>query len=564
MDLRTYIEQFFIRQGTPLPSSWVLSRPKDPSHGHLATNAPFLAKGQSPRETAKNLAEYCLHHPDIVKAEPAGSGFVNITMAPRYWQAYVAKALSAGQQYGKGNFGKGETILLEYLSANPTGPLHAGHARIAVLGDTIAELLSAVGYHVIREYYVNDAGNQIQALGNSVRKRYIEALDGSVLSDGDFGPDEYRGFHVKELGQTLAQAHGTTLKDRPISYFSDYAVEHFCNLFRKDLATLNVKMDNYVSERKDIINQGWVEKSMNMLSPEQLYEGVLEQPKGHDVDDWEPRPQMLFRSTSYGDDQDRALQKSDASWTYFAGDMAYHAYKMSRAGENGHLINIFGADHSGYVQRIKAVVNALGHPLPLEVLVCQMVNFFDKGVPVRMSKRTGAMVSLAEVVEQVGADVTRFVMLWRHHNMSIDFDLAQVVEATNDNPIFYIQYAHARICTVLRHADDIWPGISHKTGDVSALNDPVELAIMQRLSEWPECLQGAALAREPHRLPQYMYNLASDFHSLWAHGKQNRRLRLIDPEDETGTLARLTLIRAVSSVLKIALGILRIEAKESL
>lgn len=564
MNLHAYIEQFFASRDTPLPASWVLSRPKDPSHGHLATNAPFLVKGKPPRDTAKELAEHCLQHPDVVQAEPAGAGFVNITMAPRYWQAYVPEVLKARQEYGKANLGKGETVLLEYLSANPTGPLHAGHARIAVLGDTIAQLLSAVGYKVVKEYYVNDAGNQIKALGNSVYKRYIEALEGKTLEDQDFTADEYRGFHVKELGQILAKEHGASLKDKDINYFSDHAVQHFCNMFRKDLATLDVEMDEYVSERHDIIDKGWVEKSMTMLAPGQIYEGVLEQPKGHDADDWEPRPQMLFLSTDYGDDQDRALQKSDNTWTYFAGDMAYHAYKIDRVGSKGNLINIFGADHSGYVQRIKAVVAGLGHPTPLEVLVCQMVNFFDKGVPVRMSKRTGAMVSLAEVVEQVGPDITRFVMLWRHHNMPIDFDLAEVIQASNDNPIFYIQYAHARICTVLRHANDMWPGVAQKIGDISVLTDPAEIAIMQRLSEWPECLQGAALAREPHRLPQYMYNLASDFHSLWAQGKQNRHLRLIDPEDETGTLARLTLIKAVASVLKMALGLLRIEAKESL
>lgn len=564
MNLREYINHFFKEAGHDVPGNWVLSRPKDPSHGHLSANAPFLVKGVNPRETAAKLAEHCLSHPDVEKAEPAGAGFVNFTMKPSYWHAVVGEVLKAGKDYGKQNIGAGEHILLEYISANPTGPLHAGHARIAVLGDAVGSLLKAVGYNVVREFYVNDAGNQIKALGKSIHMRYEEALGLCTLTDDDFGADGYRGAAVKELGETLAKENGKALCDKPIDFFCDYGVQHFCELFKKDLQTLHVEMDQYVSEKRDVIAKGWVEKAKDKLPKACLYEGTLEKPKGHDSEEWEPRPQLLFKSTDYGDDQDRALQKSDGTWTYFAGDIAYHAYKLDRVGADGYLVNIFGADHSGYVKRIQAVVKALGHKKPLEVPVCQLVNFSDNGQPVRMSKRTGNMVTLAEVAEQVGADATRFMMLWRHHNMTIDFDFAQVMAESQDNPIFYVQYAHARICTVLGHAETLWPGISKEVGDVSELCDPYELALMQRMSEWPDCLQGAALSREPNRIPQYLYTLASDFHSLWAQGKQHKHLRFIDDTDKPGTLNRLTLLRAVATVLAGALGLLRIEAKERL
>lgn len=565
--IRAHIEDYFKNLDLDAPSNFVLSRPKDPSHGHLATNAPFLARiqGEKPRETAEKLATHCALHPEVISAEPAGAGFVNITLTPHYWQQAIYDALKGGELFGKNNIGNGQKILIEYISANPTGPLHAGHARIAVLGDTIASLLSAVGYDVIREYYVNDAGGQIRALGQSLRLRYLEALKKQVVTDEDFGTDGYRGEHVKELGQKLAEEHGESWLNAPIEQFDTKAVDHFCTMFQTDLAKLDIHMDNYISEKKDIVQSDWIDTAFKKLKESNhIYQGVLEKPKGHDTDNWEPRPQWLFRSTDHGDDQDRALQKSDESWTYFAGDVGYHAHKMHRTNSDGKLINIFGADHSGYVKRIQAVVQALGHPSPLNVLVCQMVNFLDNGEPVRMSKRTGQMVTMADVVDRVGAGATRFLMLWRHHNMTIDFDFAKAVEQTHDNPIFYIQYAHARICSVLRHAQTLGIDPNQPCLSFDSLTDNAEIAIMQRINEWPDCLKGAALAFEPHRVPQYLYELASDFHSLWGKGKSQHHLRFIDENNRISTLERLYLLKATAIVLRAGLKCLNIKAEEIL
>lgn len=557
-----------------LPEGLDLSRvtvdlPKEASHGDLAINAAMiLAKpaGLNPRTLGEWIGESLGHHPDVACVEIAGPGFVNLTLKPEFWQHQLLKILKAGTTYGNSLLGGHEKINVEYVSANPTGPMHAGHGRQAVLGDAIAALLQKIGYDVCREYYINDAGGQIDALARSVYLRYLEAL-GHPIQEMDF-VNGYSGDYLVPVGQELAQLKGNVWVDQPESFWIEeirsFSVDAMMTLIRKDLEELGVRMDVFTPEKR-VVDQGGVEKVLKVLEDKgDLYVGVLERPKGHDVGDWEPRPQTLFRSTAYGDDVDRPLKKSDGSWTYFAGDIAYHFDKFCRGFSQ--MIDVLGADHGGYAKRIQAATAAVtagqGHA---EVKLCQMVNLMKGGVPVTMSKRAGTFVKLSDVIDQVGKDVTRFIMLTHRNDMRIDFDFEKVLEQTRDNPVFYVQYAHARACSVLRHGADLFPNSSNISDiDVTLLTEPSELEMIKLLASWPRHVEVSAMAREPHRIAYYLQDVAAAFHMLWNKGKDQTHLRFIDPQDQKITRARLALVKGVATVIASGLELFGITPVEEM
>jgi arginyl-tRNA synthetase len=545
--------------------------PKDKTHGDLATNAAMVtakAFGLPPRDVAALLCQQLGAHKNIIHTAIAGPGFINLTLAPTLWQDELQTILTQGVHYGDSALGGGQRVMVEFVSANPTGPIHAGHGRNAILGDAIAALLQKVGFHVYREYYVNDAGGQVDALARSVHLRYREAL-GETLPANAFEGDLYPGDYLVSMGQKLATAYGRQFENAPeaewLPLFKQTAVAHMLELIQADLALLGVTMDHYRSEIA-VTQDGRVEEVLTLLEKRgDIYAGTLEKPKGHQVDDWEERPQTLFKATAYGDDVDRALKKSDGSWTYFAGDMGYHLDKFKRGFT--YMVNVFGADHAGYVKRLTAAVNALtdGHA-HFEIKVSQMVNFMDQGQPVRMSKREGTFITVRDVIERVGRDATRYMMIFRHNDMALDFDFAKVVEQNRDNPIFYIQYAHARICSVMRHAQSQWPTAVKRIlqADLTLLHDEAELDMIKVLAQWPKQVEIAALAREPHRLAHYLYDLAGAFHALWNKGRESTHLRFIDPANENLTSARLALLKGVANVLQSGLTLLNITPLEEL
>jgi len=538
---------------------------RDPSHGDLATNAAMvLAKplGQSPKDLAQRIASNLLGRSEIIKAEVAGPGFINLTLSPEFWHAQLPIILEKGSHYGASALGAGQKVNVEFVSTNPTGPMHAGHGRNAVLGDTVAALLSKVGYDVCREYYVNDAGGQINALARSVYVRYRQAC-GQPIETADFDADMYAADYLVPLSKKIFEQDGTKWLNQPqenwLDYFREISTQEMLNLIRQDLENLGVHMNVFTSE-KALVANNQVQKTLDILqSKGDVYQGVLEPPKGHVIDDWEPRPQTLFRATTYGDDVDRPLCKSDGEWTYFAGDVAYHQDKLQRGFD--HLVNVFGADHSGYVKRIQSAVKALTDgQKTVEIKVCQMVNFLDNGVPVRMSKRAGTFITLKEVIERVGKDATRYMMVSRHQDMSIDFDFAKVIEQNRENPIFYIQYAHARVYSVLRHNHDIFPELTLKNVSLPLhlLKDEHELAMIKILTNWPRQVEVAAQTREPHRVANFLYDVSSTFHALWNKGKDHTHLRFIDPQNFEQTQARLALITATAAVIASGLELLGI------
>ena len=538
---------------------------RDPSHGDLATNvAMVLAKplSQSPKELAQRIAVHLLNHSEVIKAEVAGPGFINLTLSLEFWRAQLPIILQQGTHYGASALGVGQKVNVEFVSTNPTGPMHAGHGRNAVLGDTIAALLSKVGYDVCREYYVNDAGGQINALARSVYVRYRQAC-GDTITDADFDADMYAADYLMPLAKKIFEQDGSKWLHQPqeawLDHFRQISTEEMLNLIRQDLAALGVEMDVFTSEKVLVANDQ-VQKTLDLLQAKgDVYQGVLEPPKGHVIDDWEPRPQTLFRATAYGDDVDRPLCKSDGTWTYFAGDVAYHQDKLQRGFH--HLVNIFGADHSGYVKRIQSAVKALTNSQKtVEIKVCQMVNFLENGTPVRMSKRAGTFITLKDVVERVGKNATRYMMVSRHQDMPIDFDFTKVIEHNRDNPIFYIQYAHARIQSVLRHSREIFPNLSLQNTSLPLhlLIDDHELAMIKILTNWPRQVEVAAQTREPHRVANFLYDVASTFHGLWNKGKDHTHLRFIDPRNSEQTQARLALITATAAVIASGLELLGI------
>ncbi|MDP3371377.1 MAG: arginine--tRNA ligase [Candidatus Paracaedibacteraceae bacterium] len=572
--IKGFVTDIATTQGISVPdmTKLVVEPTKETSHGDVATNAALiLAKsmGMNPRQLAELLSAKLAELPEVSTATLAGPGFVNITFTNPFWIKQLQTILHEGERYGRSGLGAGKAINIEFVSTNPTGPLHAGHGRNAILGDAIASLLQYVGYEVTREYYINDAGGQVNALARSVYLRYVETLGDSVSAD-DFKEGMYGGDYLVPVGKALVEQFDDRYRGQPeeiwLEPFKEATVTIMMADIKKDLATAGVTMDVYTSE-KALVKAGLVDATLKTLeSTDDVYVGVLDAPKGMVIDDWEERPQTLFRATKYGDDVDRALKKSDNSWTYFAGDIAYHFDKYQRGFSN--MINIFGADHAGYLKRLTAAVCAITQSkAAFEIKVSQMVNFMDNGAPVRMSKRAGTFITFKEVIERVGKDATRYMMVSRHQDMSIDFDFAKVIEQTKENPIFYIQYAHARIHSVIRHMatlDALFSTTMLANVDLSLLKDDAELHVIKTLANWPRLIETAALAREPHRIANSLYDIAGVFHALWNKGKDNTRLRFIDPDHLEVTKARLALIWGVANILKSGLSLLGITAVEEM
>ncbi len=561
-----------------IPGNLDLSRvtaepPREAAHGDVSTNAALVlakAAGMKPRDIAALLVERLKTHPDVVDAEIAGPGFVNLRLSPGFWRTRLVEILEAGERYGASDMGKGQLVNVEYVSANPTGPMHVGHGRGAVVGDALAALLERTGFKVTREYYINDAGAQVDQLARSVYLRYREALGETI---GTIPEGLYPGEYLKPVGAALAERDGRKWLGRPeaewLGPIRDFAIAEMMDLIKADLAALGVRHDVFTSERHDIVEKRRVEEVIDFLRARDLvYTGVLEPPKGMKPDDWEPRPQLLFRATQFGDDVDRPLQKSDGSWTYFAADMAYHLDKYRRGFTR--MIDVWGADHGGYVKRMQAAVRALSEDkAALEVRLCQLVSLFDKGEPVRMSKRAGTFVTLRDVIDEVGAGVVRFIMLTRKHDQHLDFDFAKVTEQSKDNPVFYVQYAHARTCSAMRQAQAAMPGIDLSDralakAELARLEDPDEIALIRMMAGWPRLLEGAAEAGEPHRIAFYLYDLASAFHALWTRGKDETALRFVVPDDRVLTLARLALVRGVGIIIASGLRLIGVEPVEEM
>lgn len=547
--------------------------PRDPSHGDFATNAAMvLAKKarQKPRDIAEKLKARLEADPDIEGAEVAGPGFLNIRFKASFWQRLVGAILAEGETYGRLPIGKGTKINVEYVSANPTGPMHVGHCRGAVFGDALANLLAFAGNDVTREYYVNDAGNQVDVLARSAFLRYREALGEDI---GEIPEGLYPGDYLKPVGEALAKKHGRELlqaNEDWLPVVRQTAIEMMMAMIREDLAALNIRHDVFFSEAS-LIQDGTdqVAAAIDLLKQKGLiYEGRLPKPKGHDDDEWEDREQILFRSTEFGDDVDRALVKSDGGYTYFASDIAYHYNKLQRGFEQ--LINVFGADHIGYISRMKATVAALSdRKASLDIKICQLVKLFRAGEPVRMSKRAGTFVTLRDVVDEVGRDPVRFMMLYRKNDAPLDFDFAKVTEQSKDNPVFYVQYAHARIASVFRNATQAFPSLSTSNealaaADLSKLTDPGEIQLVKLLGSFPRVISGAVAAHEPHRLAFYLYDLAQALHSQYNRGNDSPHLRFIDSNDMGVTAARLAIISATRQVISSGLGVLGVEAPNAM
>ncbi len=545
---------------------------RDPAHGDVATNAAMvLAKParMKPREIAEKLKGKLSSEPGFKSLEVAGPGFLNITLEAKAWQSVIPSILREGAGFGRAIIGNGEPINVEYVSANPTGPMHVGHCRGAVFGDALANLLSFAGYRVTREYYINDAGAQVDVLARSAYLRYREALGQTI---GNIPEGLYPGDYLKPVGEALAKTYGKELLDKPeTDWLPDVratAIDAMLAMIRDDLAALNVRHDVFFSERSLTAGDSdEVAQTVEELKARGLvFQGRLERPKGHEADDWEEREQTLFKATDFGDDVDRALMKSDGSYTYFAADIAYHRNKLNRGFR--HLINVFGADHSGYVKRMQAAVKALSDGnADLDIKVCQLVRLLRAGEPVKMSKRAGTFVTLREVVDEVGRDPVRFMMLFRKNDATLDFDLAKVIEQSRENPVFYVQYGHARAYSIFRNAKEAFPDID-AVGDpkvldgarVELLSDPTELDLLRRMALFPRVIHGAAIAHEPHRVAFYLHDLASAFHAHWTRGNDSPHLRFIQTNDRTLTIARLALVGAFAQVLASGLAILGVEA----
>jgi len=536
--------------------------PRDASHGDVATNAAMVVArqaGMKPRDLAEKIAAILSDDPRITDVEVAGPGFINLRLSPDFWRARVGMALAAGNDYGRLEIGKGRSVNVEYVSANPTGPLHVGHTRGAVFGDALASLLEFAGHDVTREYYINDGGSQVDTLARSVFLRYRQAHGQNI----EIGEGLYPGEYLEPVGKAMKEEFGDSLLDQPeeewLPVVRPFATDAMMDLIRADLASLGVVMDKFFSE-KSLYGTGLIEKAVAALDAKGLiYQGVLEPPKGKKPDDWEPREQTLFRSTEYGDDVDRPIRKSDGSWTYFAPDIAYHYDKLQRADE---LINVFGADHSGYVKRMKAACKALGDGSDrLDIKLAQLVKLMRDGEELKMSKRSGTFVTLRDLIEEVGAGVVRFVMLTRKNDAPLDFDFSKALEQSRDNPVFYVQYAHARVHSLMRRAKDeagikVPDDAALAKLDLSGLTHEADLALIAQLAEWPRQVRLAAEAHEPHRIAFYLYDLASAFHSLWNRGNADEALRFVQPDDREVTLTRLALARACALTISNGLCIL--------
>ncbi|ODT79128.1 MAG: arginine--tRNA ligase [Pelagibacterium sp. SCN 64-44] len=550
----------------------VVEPPRDPAHGDLSTNAAMVVAkplGKNPRELAIGLAGRFAQAPDVESVEVAGPGFINFRLSNAIWHQ-VLKAIGAqGDNYGRSDLGKGERVNVEYVSANPTGPMHVGHTRGAVFGDALASLMAWSGYDVTREYYINDTGGQTIILGRSALLRYREALGETI----DIPPGFYPGDYLVPVGQALAAEYGRALLDMPeeeaVLIAREAALAAMMELIKADLAQLNIHHDVFFSERQLHGPGGDIEKTLAWLREEgMVYEGRLDAPKGKTPEDWEDREQTLFRAKDYGDDTDRALIKSDGSYTYFAADIAYHRNKYLR-GFN-HMVNVLGADHSGYVKRLQAAVKAVSHgEAEIDVRICQLVRLLKNGEPFKMSKRSGDLVTLADLVGEVGSDATRFMLLFRRNDAAMDFDFALVKEQTRDNPVFYVQYAHARACSIFRTAQRDVPDLDIASAalagaEIERLESAADIELIRLLGAWPRTVAAAAVAHEPHRIAFYVHELAAAFHGFWAKGKDDPGLRFVNASDPSLTLARLALVDAVRQVIRNGLGILGVGAPEEL
>ena len=549
-------------------SNVAVEPPRDPAHGDMATNAAMvLAKpaGQLPRAIAEALAARLARDPRIKEAAVAGPGFLNLRLSDLVWQGVVLSALRQGADFGRSALGQGRRVNVEFVSANPTGPMHVGHTRGAVVGDALSNLLAFAGWDVTREYYINDGGAQVDVLARSAYERYREAHG----LEPEIREGLYPGDYLIPVGEALKAKYGDSLLNQPESVWLQdvraFAPEMMMAEIRADLAVLGVTMDVYSSE-KALYGTGKIEAAIDSLRAAGLiYEGVLEPPKGKTPEDWEPRQQTLFRSTAHGDDVDRPIKKSDGAWTYFAPDIAYHFDKVSRGFDE--LIDIFGADHGGYVKRMKAAVAALsGGRVPLDIKLIQLVKLFKNGEPFKMSKRAGTFVTLRDVVEQAGADVTRFMMLTRKNDVALDFDFAKVLEQSKDNPVFYVQYANARINSVLRKAREAGLDVSDAAlaaADLAQLTHPAEIDMAQAIAEFPREVEIAAKGNEPHRIAFYLYELASEFHGLWNKGNDDTSLRFVQDDKATST-AKIALARATGVVISNGLAILGVKPVEEM
>ena len=542
--------------------------PRDASHGDMATNAAMvLAKPakMNPRMIADALATRLLADDRVAAAEVAGPGFLNLRLAPVLWQGVVKAALTDAT-FGQSTLGANKKMLVEYVSANPTGPLHVGHTRGAVFGDALASLLAYAGYDVTREYYINDGGAQVDVLARSVYLRYQEAHGQEVA----FEDGTYPGDYLIPVGEALKAKVGSEYLEKSedvwLADVREFSTEAMMDLIRADLALLGIKMDSFFSE-KELYNTGLIEQAIAELDAKGLiYRGTLEPPKGKMPDDWEPREQTLFKSTAHGDDVDRPVQKSDGAWTYFAPDIAYHYGKVQRGFDQ--LIDVFGADHGGYVKRMKAAVSALSDgKVPLDIKLTQLVKLMKNGEEFKMSKRAGTFVMLSDVVALVGPDVTRFHMLTRKNDAPLDFDFDKVLEQSKDNPVFYVQYANARVNSVLGKARAAGIAVDDATladVDFTKLSHDAELAVAKKLAEWPRLVEIAARGHEPHKIAFYLYDLASEFHGLWNRGNDDMSLRFLQDGDNDTTQTKIAMIRAVSVVIASGLGILGITPAEEM
>ncbi|MFP6735632.1 MAG: arginine--tRNA ligase [Rhodospirillales bacterium] len=547
--------------------------PRDAKHGDISTNAAMvLAKpaGLKPRDLADKIAVALAALEEVSEVEVAGPGFINATLAPAFWHARLGEILAAGLAYGDSQMGAGRKVNVEFVSANPTGPMHVGHGRGAVVGDALASILAKAGFDVTREYYVNDAGAQVDALARSLHLRYRECHGEAI---GKFPDGLYPGDYLIGAAENLKARDGDQWlgagEEAWLEPLRAFAVTEMMVLIKSDLAALGVAHGFFQSER-ELVERGGVDEVVKVLENANLiYTGTLEPPKGKSPEDWEPRPQLLFKATEFGDDVDRPLKKSDGTWTYFATDMAYHLDKHRRGFAD--LIDVWGTDHGGYVKRMNAAVAALtGEADSLDVVLCQMVNLLDAGEPVQMSKRSGTFVTLAEVIDQVGKDVVRFIMLTRKNDAGLDFDLAKVVEQSRDNPVFYVQYSHARCCSVLRHAAAMFEPAelapdSLQLADFGVLTDAAELNLIKTMAAWPRILEAAAEAHEPHRIAYFLHDLSGAFHALWTKGaRQDESLRFLNESDKELTRARLALVKALAMVIASGLTVMGVTPAEEM
>jgi arginyl-tRNA synthetase len=558
-----------------LPGGLDLSRvavdpPRDPSHGDLSTNAAMVLSkpaGMKPRDLATMIADRLSGLSGVAAAEIAGPGFINLRLDDSVWRRCLADILSEGTAYGTSDIGAGERVNVEFVSANPTGPMHIGHARGAVFGDVLAALLEKAGYAVTREYYINDAGEQVNVLSRSAHLRYREALGEGI---GAIPSGLYPGEYLIPVGKALAEKYGDRWVGRDeaewLPEVRAFTIDAMMEMVREDLTAFGVRHNVFTSERS-LVEAGKVDQALQALSDRGLiYTGVLEPPKGKTPDDWEPREQTLFRATEFGDEVDRPLKKSDGSWTYFASDIAYHLDKFQRGCKV--LIDVWGADHGGYIRRMKAATDAITEgQAELDVKVCQIVKLMDKGEPVKMSKRAGTFVTLRDLIDEVGPGVVRFIMLTRSNDAPLDFDLTKVTEQSRDNPVFYVQYAHARCHSVARMAAEAYPdlaGADGRNADLSLLKDELELALVKLLTQWPRTVEAAARAHEPHRIAYYLHEVAAAFHGLWTKGREQTDLRVIVDDNRPLTEARLALVNGVRIVIASGLELMGVTPVEEL